>query len=138
MLIEKNDINNQALLGVFRSAYIDASMDDDGELEVDLDGMRIFVDVSKDKGFLMLRSMYGLKDDTLRTQALELCNRLNDKMVMVRFCCPAAVDHLILYADHFTVLEGGITGQEIVSLIRRFHSVIQEGIGSNDTEDVLR
>jgi hypothetical protein len=70
-------------------------------------------------------------------QMLELCNRFNDRLVMVRACIPDGSSRPGIYFDHYTITEGGITGEEIVALTRRFIKIVADGIRQFDTDDII-
>ncbi|TLM76823.1 MAG: hypothetical protein FDZ70_06080 [Actinobacteria bacterium] len=135
--ISKEELNNQKLLEVYKSAYMEAEMDDDGEIKCVVDGFRLYANVMPDRPFFVLRTMFTIKPEAQRAQILELCNRLNDHMIMIRCCLPDAAPHPTLYIDHFTMTEGGISGEEIVGVTRRFMKVITDGISEYDTDDIM-
>lgn len=137
MLIAKEELNNQKVLEVYQSAFMEAEMDDDGELKVVVDGFKLYANVMPDRPFFVLRTMFTVKPEAQRSQILELCNRLNDHMIMIRACLPESATHPMLYIDHFTMTEGGITAEEIVAATRRFMSVVADGVTEYDTEDIL-
>jgi hypothetical protein len=67
---------------------------------------------------------------------LELCNRINDGLVMLRASCPAAFRTPALWLDHDLDIESGVTAEDIVSETRRFRTVIS-AVPAVDLEKVL-
>lgn len=137
MLIPAEEVTNPKVLDVFNQAFMEAEIDADGDVKVMIDGTKLFFSVTEGKPFLRVFALWGIKQGKTRMQMLELCNRLNDHMIMVRFCIPDSTREPAMYADHFTMLAGGITPQEIVEIARRFVSVVRGGYGEYDTEDVI-
>jgi hypothetical protein len=137
LMIEKSEFTAQALLDIYKTAYMDATMDDDGDISVKIDGIKVGAIADPDRGFFSLRAIFGVRPTATRQQILELCNRLNDHLVMARFCLPDATPEPCMYVDHFTVLEGGITGEEVVNATRRIVTVIGGGFARYDTDDVI-
>lgn len=136
-LIDKDELNNQKVLEIYKNAYMDAEMDDDGEIKCVVDGFKLYANVMEDRPFFVLRTMFTIKPEAGRMQVLELCNRLNDHMIMIRCCLPENAPNPMLYIDHFTMTEGGISGEEIVMATRRFMKVITDGIGEYDIDHIM-
>jgi len=137
MLIAKEELNNAKIFEVFDNAFMNPEMDSDGEIKVMIDGFKVFAQAMPDRPFFVLRAMFGMKDGTSKQLALELANRLNDHMIMIRCCIPDALPTPSLYIDHFTMTEGGITAEEIIGVTRRFMKVIEDGVGQYDTDHIM-
>ena len=137
MLIEKDACNDSALFEIYKSAYMQPSQDDDGHVKLVVDGIHLSARALPDRPYFALSTVFGVKSEAARLQCLELCNRLNDHMIMIRFCVPEAADEQCIYVDHFTVTEGGITGEEIVAVTHRFAKVIRDGFSKYDTDDII-
>lgn len=137
MLIDKNDFNNQSLYEVYKNAYMSPEQADDGDIRLNVDDINMRARALEDRPFLVLSTGFGLKEDATREQVLEFCNRLNDKMIMIRCCYPEGVAEPMIYIDHFTMTEGGITGEEIVALTHRFVKVIRDGFSDHDTDGII-
>jgi predicted peroxiredoxin len=121
---------------VYRQAYMNAEIGADGDIKLELDGMKIFVKIEADKKILRLYSLFGTKPSTTRQQVLELSNRINDGLVMLRACCPAAFTTPVLWLDHDLDIESGMTAEDIVSETRRFRTVIT-AVPLKDTDQIL-
>lgn len=137
MLISKADFNDQKVFEIFQAAYMDVKMDDDGDVIAMIDGIRVRALAAKDRPFFIVSGMYAAKEGTTREQLLELANRFNDQMIMVR-CSIPKIERPMVYFDHFTMTEGGITAEEIVRVTQRFAKIMREGIQSCDTEDIIK
>ena len=138
MLIAKEDFNNDKVFEVYQAAFMSPEKQDDGSVKVVIDGMKVFAEAMADRPFFVLRAMFGLQETASRSQVLELCNRINDHMIMVRCCYPEASPRPLLWFDHFTMTEGGITGEEIIGLTRRMASVVTDAMAGYDKENIVK
>ena len=137
MLIEKDAFNDAALFEIYKNAYMQPAQDDDGHVRLVVEGVNMSARALPDRPFFVLSTGFMLKPEATRLQSLELCNRVNDHMVMIRCCIPDAADRPVFYIDHFTMTEGGITGEEIVAATHRFVKVIKDGFSEYDTDDIV-
>ncbi len=137
MLIKSDEFSSQVLYGIYRDAYMEPSVDDDGDVLLRVEGLRISATSMPDRHFLVLRTGFGLKPTAEREQCLELANRLNDNMVLIRCSVPTPAPTQILFVDHFTMTVGGITGEEVVAVTRRFCCVIRDGLREYDTDHLV-
>lgn len=137
MLIKTDEFGSQVLYGIYRDAHMEPTVDDDGDLLLRVDGLRICVTAMPDRPFLVLRAGFKLKPTAQREECLELANRLNDNMVLIRCCIPTPAATPVLFIDHFTMTVGGITGEEVVAVTRRFCRVIGDGLREYDTDHLV-
>lgn len=134
MLIAKSDFNNQKLIDVYKKAYMEAKMTDKGAVLVLVELVKVYANVDRDRALLTLESVWRCKPSATRSQLLELCNRANDQLIMIRVSCPEGAPRLVV--DHTTLTEGGITGEAIINATRRFVRVT-EGLGGIDADNIL-
>lgn len=137
MLIEKTGLDNNKVLQVYRGAFMDADLDSDGDVRVKVDGLTVLARATSDRPFFVLTALFTVKPGASRRQVIDLCNRVNDHMIMIRCSCPEAIEKPVMYVDHWTMTEGGISAEEIVAATRRFASVIFDGFEQYDTESIL-
>jgi hypothetical protein len=135
-VITREEITIPKLQEVFKQAYMPAEIGTDGDLKLEMDGIKIFVKIEAEKKILRFYSLFGTKPGTTRQQVLELSNRINDGLVMLRACCPAAFPTPALWLDHDLDIEAGMTAEDIVSETRRFRTVIA-AVPSVNTEQIL-
>jgi len=136
MLIERDDLTNEKILEIYKAAFIEAEMDDDGVVVVTIEGIHLRARVLDERPFFALSAGFGLKDGADRMQALEMANRFNDKLIMVRCSIPED-DEVFAYFDHFTMTEGGISAEEIVRVTQRFARIIRDGITEYDADGLF-
>jgi len=121
---------------VYRGAYFDAQMEGDHVL-LKMDGLNMAARIDATRGLMSLSMAYNVKAGTNRQQILELCNRVNDGLIFIRACFPAALlPRLVVYFDHFIDTNAGVTGLEIVDETRRFRNVINS-VPPLDSEHIL-
>jgi Putative bacterial sensory transduction regulator len=135
-VITREEITIPKLHEVYTQAFMHSEIQAGGDIKLELESLKLFVKVQPEKKILSLYALFGVKPGTTRLQVLELCNRINDGLVMVRACTPAVFTSPALWLDHDLDIESGMTADDIVSETRRFRTVIA-GVPGMDTEDVL-
>lgn len=135
MLIPADQFNNQKILEIYKAAYIDAQMDDDGDVCATVDGIKFIARTLDDRPFFVISALFGSRPDATREQLLEFANRINYETILVR-CCIPNLSPPAVYFDHYTMTAGGITGEEVIRVSQRFVKVIQD-TSSLDTDNLL-
>lgn len=135
-LISKDELTAAKLLEIYQHAFFNASLDPDGDLMLTMEGLHIFPSVDPQRDLFRTRMAFGLKPNATRQQVLKLCNRINDGLIFIRACCPAAAQSQLLL-DHYTDTAAGVTGLEVIDETRRFRSVLN-GVSRLDTDDILK
>lgn len=126
--ISQDELDNQKVYDVYSSAFMDPSIDADGDVYVRVDSVRIYVKADQKRNALQMFSIFGLEEAATRTQALELANRFNDRLIMVRCTVNEGPSNLVLYMDFWMPSYDGITAETLVRLTRRFASIAGEVI----------
>lgn len=136
-LISKDEFTGEKLLEIYKQAYYDANLGSDGSIVLVIDGLRVIAKVESAPRFLMtLACGITVKPQATRQQVLEFCNRINDKLIMVRACYPEAASTPVLWLDHCIDTEAGVTAEEMIDETRRFVKIIPS-IPPHDTEGLL-
>jgi hypothetical protein len=135
-LITKEELTGQRLMEIFAAAYMDPHIDADGDVTLELDGIKILVSADAPRSVLRLVALFGIKPEASRQQLLELANRINDGLIMLRASYPVALPMPSLMLDHYLVTEAGLSGLEIVDETRRFRTVVAS-IPPLDIEHIL-
>jgi hypothetical protein len=135
-LIGKEELTGQKMMEIYTAAYMDPHIDADGDVTIVLDGIKILVTVDTPRSVLRLVALFGVKAGVNRQQVLELANRINDGLIMLRASYPAALPLPSLMIDHYLVTEAGLSGLEIVDETRRFRTVVAS-IPPLDLENIL-
>lgn len=134
MLIDEASFNNQSVLDVYKSAYMDAAMQDDGEVKVDVDGIKVFASVDQPRALFIVRALFGVRPGSARTDVLEFVNGANLGLIMIR--CYVTNETNVIVFDHTTDTKGGISGEEIIDVTRRFATLVR-GACALDTKNVV-
>lgn len=135
-VIRSDELSGPKLLEIFRSAYLDGELDSDGDVRLTLDGIKVLVTVDVSRKLLHYLSIFGVKPGATRQQVLELCNRINDRLILIRAAYPSALPSPAVMLDHYLVTEAGVTPVEIVDDVRRFRNVIGS-VPPLNTDDIL-
>jgi|SRR5450759_2314433 Putative bacterial sensory transduction regulator len=135
-VIAMDDLTVARLTEIYRAAYMNPEVGDNGDIKLQLDGLKVIVKVEPTKKFLRHYLLFGTKPGTTRQQMLELCNRINDGLVMVRASCPAVFPNPMLWIDHDLDTEAGLTGLEVVDETRRFRTIFAS-VPPLDTDHIL-
>jgi hypothetical protein len=134
-IIAPEDMNNPKLHELFQAAYMKPMYDRDEDLMIEgHSGMRHIVTADTERKLLKFMSVFGLKADAPRESKLELTNRLNDKVVLVRFSMPK--DDVLL-ADYFIPFDEGITALQVFSCLKWFDKVTIGAIQDCDDDDIV-
>lgn len=132
-IILPENLSKEMLLSLFQAAYMDVSLDEDGDLVVK-DTYRQFVFLDNDeKRYVQLVSMFRSNPDATLEAKLAYANRVNDEIVFVR---ASVTDKGGFCFDYYIPIQGGITKSAIVFALRRFASALKTALG-RDTENVV-
>jgi len=107
---------------------------EDERVALNIDDVRVRASVDRERRLFDLLSIWQVEPSASQTQVLEFCNRVNATLILVRVYYVA--EHSVFVADHATVTEGGITGEEIVKATRQFAMVLG-GLGQIEGAEVL-
>ncbi len=133
-LISKDEVNIALLQGIFRQAFMDPHLDAEGDLFLTVEGYKIYLQVDS-RSLIRVYLLFGTKNGTTRQQVVELSNRVNDGLMFIRACSPAARPTVLLL-DHWIDTSAGVTALEVVDEIRRFRSVAGD-VSKLDAEGIL-
>jgi len=135
-MIRGDELTGPRLLEIFRRAYIDGELDSEGDVRLTIDGIKILVTVDSQRKLLHFISIFGVKPSATRQQVLDLCNRINDRLILIRAAYPSALPSPAMMLDHYVVTEAGVSEVEIVDDVRRFRNVIGS-VPPLNTDDIL-
>lgn len=135
-VMRSEELSGPRLLEIFRGAYLDGELDSDGDVRLTLDGIKVLVTVDVSRKLIHFISIFGVKPGAARQQVLELCNRINDRLILIRAAYPSALPSPAVMLDHYVVTEAGVTAVEVVDDVRRFRTVIGS-VPPLNTEDIL-
>jgi hypothetical protein len=132
-LAEQDTTLNQIKAFMDQAAF-KTEIDEDGDLKITDDGLKSFFRVDAERKIITIFAVYRLKASATELQKLQLINRLNDKVIVVRFCMP---DATTLWCDYQFSFDGGVTPFYILNTYRQFARITRMSVATHDTEDVV-
>ncbi len=133
-VLPENEMSQQTLKAYFEQAAMTAEIDSDGDLKITEDGFKGFLLVHAERKIVTIFALYGMKASAPEIQKLQLVNRLNDKIILVRFCMP---NPTTLWCDYQLSYEGGLTPYYLINTYRMFSRVTRQAVAQQDTDDVV-
>lgn len=123
-IITPENLSPQSLKAVFDSAYMDTTLDAEGNLKIK-DRVTLHVRPREDR--IRIFALFGFKPSASQHQRLEFVNKVNMEYIIVR---ATTGDNDTLFFDYDIPVAGGITKKAIVLLVKRFcsipHAAVQE------------
>lgn len=115
-IFESSQVNSSNVLKLFRDAYLDCSLDEDGDIMVREAGVKIYVTFHKEGEGIVMRSSFGFLEASTRAQQLLFSNRINEEYIMVR---GYAFDATFVL-DYVLRTEGGVVKRAIIYALKLF------------------
>lgn len=132
--IPDDRVTVEAVKAVLEQAAITAEVDSDGDLKITDGGLIAFIRVEPERKLLTLFAIYRIKESAPELERLRLVNRLNDKIILVRFSAP---NETTLWCDYQFSFDGGITPYALINILRNFTRVTQQAVAQQDTEEIV-
>ena len=126
-MITSDNLSVDMLKAIFEAAYMDVSLDEDGDLLVK-EACKVFVQPDLEhKNRIRMFTIFTFEDSSSKSDRLECVNRINREYVMV---CAFTTDTGALVFRYDLVLAGGLPRKALVVAVKRFasipHSAVQE------------
>lgn len=135
-IIDDEDLSLEKLKDVLDRAFINTSIDRDGDLIAEVNNLNTYVDLYEDKKIIKFMMLLGIDERRTPEEKRAFVNKLNDKVIFTRFAIPEHRND-VLVADYFLPYEKGITGFQIVSSLRLFGKVIPNAINAHDDTEMV-
>lgn len=121
-----NDMTLEELQRVFQEAYIDAEIDEDGDLQLtESDGLMLWVQLDDERRLLNFFTVGVLRADVTQEQKLVFLNELNRSIIGATFYL-ARDDFMI--ADSYLSYEGGMSSDRVMSSYHWFRDAVVTAI----------
>jgi len=133
-IIKETDVNEKTIAAVFQQAYMDCVIDHDNDVKITDDGVRTFVRFDPERKVLTMFNVWPLRESAPLEKKLEWLNRLNNKLVLVRFTMPKPDS---LWCDYQLLVAGGLNPYSLVMTYRLFLNVIRGALSREDPEDFV-
>jgi len=131
-LIFPEGINSDTLKKLFEEAYMDVSVDTDGDLIVK-DNYRCYLRPDPDGRLISIYAIFGCSPAAVEQDKLAYINKVNDQVKMIRASVSANGK---FFYDYYLSVEGGITKRSVVLAVRRFFSCLGSAL-REDTGNVV-
>ena len=133
-LLPEEEVTLANIKSFFDAALLTAEIDEDGDLKIEEGGMKTFIKIDAEKKLISYISAWGMKPSVSELKKLQFLNRLNDKLIFVRFCMPRPTT---LWCDYQCLYDGGISPYAIVSNYRMFAKVVKGAVVTQDPDDII-
>lgn len=135
VFLRDDDVTADNIRHLFKSAFLKASFDDDGDILVRMDnGLNVLVIVDEQRKFLKFIAAIGFREDVDEFAKLSLLNELNTNLIFCRFGMLREGQGI---AEYFLPFDEGILAFQIVEALRIFARVTLEGIRNLDKDDLV-
>ena len=131
---DDTEITSAKLLSMFKAAYVKAELNDKGDVLLQEGGMKTIVQVDAKKKTISYISVWPMKESSSELEKLRFVNKLNDTLILVRFCMPRPTT---LWCDYQMSFEAGLSPQTLVTTYRVFAKVVQGAMATMDPDDIV-
>jgi len=125
-------IDSASLARIFRDAFLDAAIDDDGEVKVK-DGYTYYLTLDEHHRFIRYRLVMRCKSGVSRAAQQEYAREMNDGYIVIR---TRSIETAIVF-DYHLVIEGGVTKRNIFQSFKRFASAANSALADERSSNVL-
>ena len=132
-IVYPEQITVEMLKELYDSAFMDASIDDAGDLRV-REGYWCFVLPPKQGTSIRLQALFAATEDSTRRQRLEFANRVNDEITTVRVCVNRIGGFTF---DYYIPVDGGVTAKSIVLATKFFLRVVAGALQQCGAEGIV-
>jgi hypothetical protein len=125
-------INSDSLKKLFEEAYMEVSVDTDGDLIVK-DNYRCYLRPDQDGRLISIYAIFSGNPASAEVDKLAYINRVNDQVKLIR---ASVSTNGKFFFDYYLSVEGGISKRAIVLAVRRFFSCLGSAL-REDTGNVV-
>lgn len=131
-LIHPEEVSSASLKQLFDEAYMEASIDSDGDVRIK-DKYSCFLRPDSDGKMIAIYAIFGANASAEAVAKLEFVNRVNDQVKLIR---ASVMGDGRYFLDYYISLDGGITKRALVLAARRFLSCVEAAL-AQDTGNVV-
>lgn len=129
------DITLESLREILNSSYVTNEIDAEDRILATTDsGLKVFITINEANKLIKFALGFRIKDDASEDQKLQLANRVNDKIILVRFAVPTPE---VMVADYFLPYAQGIIPMQVVNSLKLLDRVCRSGIQEHDTHGIV-
>lgn len=127
-------ISNETLLKILDSKYSEhASIDEDGDIKIKEDGLKIFIEIDAERNFLKFSSGWKKNDSISDNRLFKILNEWNRTTV---FTTVFSHDEVI-FINYFLCIDGGINSENFNGTISWLFSIADAFNDYLEKEDAL-
>lgn len=135
-LLHEDEVSAPMLLRLFRQAYMPVESQPGERLLLTTDsGTRLQVAVDTGRRLVSFMVMYEMHPDAALADKLAFVNRVNDRVVFVRF---SLLDDDMLHVDHQLPYDGGVTAAAVMGCVRRVGRIAPQAIAEFAEPGLMR
>ncbi len=133
-ILEEDEVTAVKVMSVMKAAYLKCSIDEDGDVRIEEDGLITFITVDPERKLLKYFSFWHMKEEVSLEQKHDLVNRWNNDLIFVKFFVARpttlGTEYWLKYAD-------GILEHQLVTSYRQFQKVVIGAVQDNDPDNII-
>lgn len=133
-VISSDELTPQLLKETFDNAYIEVLDTKDTFIKVK-DVFSVYLDIDKNKRYVALNATYNLSDKATPAKALELMNKLNGEVALIKTYYTPKSNTITYYYYFWT--EGGFTQKSLIGAFKLFKTALNLSL-EKDTEMLIK
>ena len=134
-MITKETLSIARLMEVLKAAYMEASLDSDGDI-VTREDYRAYVQVPESADAMRYLAQFSVNTSASRDGLLEFTNRVNAGLRVPRAYLVDADGRRSIVIDEYVYVDAGLEESSFISSLRRFHRSLR-AVVQQDTDNVL-
>ena len=133
-LINANEVTPAFLKETFDNAFIEVQEVKDTYIKIK-DVFSIYLDIDANKRFITLSGVYNLVEGTSKKDALELVNKLNAEVALIKVYYSESSNSITYYYYFWT--EGGFTQKSLIGTVRLYKTALNLSL-DKDTAKLIK
>ena len=134
-MITKESLSIASLMEVLKTAYVEASLDPDGDI-LSKEDYRVYVQVPAGADSIRFLTQFASSAGASRDGLLEYANRVNAQLRVPRAYLIDAEGRRSIVIDEYVYVDAGLAEASFISALRRFHRSLRSAV-DQDTDNVL-
>ena len=135
-ILEAKRVTAKSISEVLNQSGIPHLQGQQGPLMIfDEHGHMVLVHVFEERGFILLTFRFELNEDTSMDEKLVFANKLNDELIMVRFC---VTSETAMLCDTTLLFNSGLLTTALQEYISRFFSVIHDALALDEDNIIVK
>lgn len=133
-VVSSDELTPQLLKETFDNAYIEVLETKDTYIKVK-DVFSVYLDIDKNKRYVALNAVYNLSDKATPAKALELMNKLNGEVALIKTYYTPKTNTITYYYYFWT--EGGFTQKSLIGAFKLFKTALNLSL-EKDTDMLIK